>query len=160
MVWVEYLSLVSRLGRRMRQRVTICIALLVGAVACTVAVPSLAPISRTPAPLPSGAAALTLRTAAPITADPGPGWACPESLIAPVIVLRDGDAIAFELVSGGRIVLVWPRGFSARLVDGRVEIVAPNGSVIGREGDVLSDMLAGVPSDICEINGVFYRPAS
>jgi hypothetical protein len=104
---------------------------------------------------------MVLNTAAPVNSGPGPAWACPESLIAPVRILRDNNAVVFQLASGdGRIDLVWPRGFSARLLSGRAEVVAPDGVVIGREGDVLSDMLAGVPSDICEINGVFYPPAS
>lgn len=146
----------------MSRKLGICLALLIGTTACSVApLPSYAPIVRTPAPLPSGANALVLKTYAPAKSGPGPAWACSESLIAPVRVLRDNDAVVFELASGDRRVdLVWPRGFSARLVDGQAEIVAPDGSVIGREGDVLSDMLAGIPSNICEINGVFYPPAS
>ncbi len=131
----------------------------VGLAACGMAAPSAPSRSRTPAPLPSGATELAIETA-PATTHTPVNWACPESLIAPVRVVRDADAVVFELVTGERLNLVWPRGFSARLLDGRAEIVAPDGSVIGREGDVLSDMLAGDPSDICEVNSVFYPPAS
>jgi hypothetical protein len=81
-------------------------------------------------------------------------------MFAPVRVVRDGDAVVLDLVGGGRFDLVWPRGFSARLQDGRAEIVTPDGSVVGREGDVLTDMLDGADGHICEVSGVFYRPAS
>ncbi len=77
-----------------------------------------------------------------------------------VRVLRDGSAVAFEWVGGGQVGLVWPRGFSAWLRDGEAEIVAPDGSVIAREGDVIRERLVGVESGICEVDGVLYPPAS
>jgi hypothetical protein len=86
-----------------------------------------------------------------------------------VHVLHDGDAVAFETVTGKRMDLVWPRGFSARLLDGRAEVVAPDGSVVAREGDELpSGTLGGSPSgtlaepgfDICQVNSAYYPPAS
>jgi hypothetical protein len=67
--------------------------------------------------------------------------------------------VVFDYLSGGRVDLVWPRGFSAWLLDGRAEIVAPDGSVVLSEGDVFSDIIGGVPN-ICEVNGVYYPPAS
>jgi len=87
-------------------------------------------------------------------------WGCAEQLIGDVRVLRDGSAVAFEWVSGGHVDLVWPRGFSAWLRDGEAEIVAPDGSVIAREGDVIRERLVGVESGICEVDGVLYPPAS
>jgi hypothetical protein len=143
----------------MTRLLAICVALLVGTVACTVAPPSEPPAGpRTPAPLPSGATALTLATAPPATQIPG-NWACGGSTIEPARVLREGDAVVFDYLSGGRVDLVWPRGFSAWLLDGRAEIVAPDGSVVLSEGDVFSDIIGGVPN-ICEVNGVYYPPAS
>ena len=56
--------------------------------------------------------------------------------------------------------MVWPRGFSAWLRDGETEIVAPDGSAIAREGDVISERLVGVESGICQVDGVLYPPAS
>lgn len=146
----------------MSRKLAFCLALSVGAAACTVGtIPTYAPITRTPAPLPSGATALTLETAAPATSDPGPGWACAESTPVSVRVVREGDAVVIKTVTGERIDLVWPRGFSARLLDGRAEIVAPDGSVVAREGDEIpSGTLSGPASDICGVNGVYYPPAS
>jgi hypothetical protein len=160
----------SPLARRMSRRLAFCLVLLVGAAACTpVTLPSYAPISRTPAPLPSAATALVLRVAPPAASGPGPNWACAGSTPVTVGVLLDGDAVVFATVTGERIDLVWPRGFSARLLAGRVEIVAPDGAVVARDGDELpSGTLGGSPSgtqaepgfDICQVNGDYYPPAS
>ncbi len=68
--------------------------------------------------------------------------------------------MAFEWVGGGPVGLVWPRGFSAWLRDSNAEIVAPDGSLIAREGDVIRERLVGVESGICEVDGVLYPPAS
>lgn len=146
----------------MSRILAICIALLGGAAACVPAtLPSYAPITRTPAPLPSQANALILETAPPAASGPGPGRACAESTPVSVRVVREGDALVVETVTGERMALVWPRGFSARLLDGRAEIVAPDGSVVAREGDELaSGTLSGPSSGICGVNGVYYPPAS
>ncbi|MCC6618925.1 MAG: hypothetical protein IT341_07790, partial [Chloroflexi bacterium] len=86
-------------------------------------------------------------------------WACPAALLNPIRVRRDGDAIAFDTLDGTPVHLVWPRGFSARLLDNRIEIVAPDGTLIARDGDVLDGLVGGADA-ICEVNGVTYPPAS
>ncbi len=45
--------------------------------------------------------------------------------------------------SGERYTVVWPHGFSARLLDDRAELVYPDGSVLARERDVISNLAAG-----------------
>lgn len=146
----------------MSRMLAIWVALVVGSTACTaVTLPSYTPVARTPAPLPSGATALVLKTAPPAASGPGPGWACAESTPVSVGVLRDGDSVVFGTTTGERIDIVWPRGFSAWLLDGRAEIVAPDGSVVAREGDELpSGTLSGPASEICGVKGVYYPPAS
>ncbi len=71
----------------------------------------------------------------------------------------------FRLVSDDSVItLIWPRGFSARLVSGRAEIAAPDGMVITREGDVLANMLGGAGDaqgfHICSVSNRIYSPAS
>jgi hypothetical protein len=94
----------------------------------------------TAARLPNGATALELRTEPPgPTAPPGSG--CP-------LLNKEG----WLTVQGGELVLgngdvVWPMGFSARLLSGKAELVAPDGTVVAREGDRLDQLLGGYWDD-------------
>jgi hypothetical protein len=45
--------------------------------------------------------------------------------------------------TGNRLQVVWPNGYSARLVNGRAELVRPDGSVLARDGDVISGLASG-----------------
>lgn len=143
----------TRAFSRTRRMAVCSVIVAAGLAACT---PQLS--ARPPAPLPSGAAALLLETTPPAT-EYREGWACPAELINPVRLVSDGETVAFQYLDGRRVDLVWPRGFSARMLDGRTEIVAPDGSVIARDGDEISE-LVGDTREICEINGVTYPPAS
>jgi hypothetical protein len=78
---------------------------------------------------------------------------CPSTDLAPVKL--EWDATHRSLSMGGEKV-IWPKGFSSRLLpSGRLDILAPNGSVVARDGDTIT--LGG--SDymhICRVQSVEY----
>ncbi|MGZ9159918.1 MAG: hypothetical protein ACXW4T_02025 [Candidatus Limnocylindrales bacterium] len=94
----------------------------------------------TPAPLPDGATAVPLDVE-PMPAVVGPGVeyaACPMALLGPMTIHHVPDDAAtpihYRTVGGGEEIHVrWQFGFSARLAPD-LEIVAPDGTVIAREG--------------------------
>lgn len=93
-------------------------------------------------PSPAGSTRLRLRT------QPGPFMpftlGCPAVLLAPVIVRRDGDAMVFVGEATGRAVdVAWPSGWTARVTNGRAELIEPFGRVFAREADVISNRLTG-----------------
>ena len=71
---------------------------------------------------------------------------------------RSDNTLVFDSVeTGERLPVVFPSGFSGRLVDGRGELVAPEGVVIAREGDVLSG-LGGSAADNGDLHVCFASP--
>jgi hypothetical protein len=111
----------------------VAIALLIGAGILLLAPPQTAA-------LPTGATPLVLRTQ-PWALWPPSGFGCPMATVTPMRMVRDGEFVAFaDEASGNRLPIVWPSGFSARLLDGRAELVRPNGSALARDGDVISNL--------------------
>jgi hypothetical protein len=64
----------------------------------------------------------------------------------------DGSEVRFALVDTQQTIdLVWPQGFSARAASELAELVAPDGQVIAREGDVLNSLRGTSQADGSEI---------
>jgi hypothetical protein len=135
----------------------------------TIAEPTPYP-ARPPASLPPGATALALATEAPAVAVAGVNIGCDLVGLLPVRIGQAQGAVTFVIATdaghslGTTVRVVWPRGFSARLLNLRTEVVAPDGVVLGREGDVLTDLGGGGAADgafhVCDVGGTIYGPAS
>ena len=54
--------------------------------------------------------------------------------------------------------ILWPRGFSAREYRGRLELVAPDGKVVARDGDEVPNVIGLGPELVCMVDGVQYQP--
>jgi hypothetical protein len=121
----------------------------------------------------SGGDLLTIETeVAPTPLPSGVVWACPlpESSLS-LRVERAGSGLVFRSTrTGDPVSVVWPFGFSARVVDGRAELMAPDGTVAAREGDVLTGVYGltsgngavGGPAGalhVIEFNGNCYLPS-
>lgn len=101
---------------------------------------SLSPLWPGPA-LPAGATRLHIATAAPHLV---PTFACPLAQLAPARVATAGDdLVLLSEATGEQVRVVWPSGWAAWRVDGRAELVARDGSVVAREGDVIADRFGG-----------------
>lgn len=92
--------------------------------------------------LPAGATRLTLATEPP---HPLPAFGCTTAALAPVRITVEGDAMVFIPEAGGEPAdIVWPSGWAAWIRDGRAELVDRNGTVVGREGDVIGGFAGGL----------------
>ena len=95
--------------------------------------------------LPAGATALALAT------EPAhllPTIGCPTAMLAPARVAVAGDSLVLVAEAGGDpIKVVWPTGWAAWRLDGRAELVSRDGTVVGREGEVVSGFGGGVGTD-------------
>jgi len=95
--------------------------------------------------LPAEATALALAT------EPAhllPTMGCPTALLAPARVAVAGDALVLVAEAGGDpIKVVWPTGWAAWRLGVRAELVSHDGTVVGREGEVISGYGGGVGTD-------------
>ena len=130
-------ALISRDRGGMRRRGLVVLAVLVLAAAGVIAVRVATTTAGTP---------LTLATAPASTGD----TICPLARLVPVTVGHLDGRLVFRTALGDELPLVWPHGYSARLVDGVGELLDANGSIVARDGDTLSGIGGGGdPFTIC-----------
>jgi hypothetical protein len=95
--------------------------------------------------LPAGASPLALATA---PAHVFPTMGCPTALLAPArIAVAGGSLVLVPEAGGDPINVVWPAGWAAWTIDGRAALVSRDGTVVGREGEVVSGFGGGVGAD-------------
>lgn len=93
-----------------------------------------------PASLPPGAAPLTILTQAPAFWPPA-GLGCPAVQVADLRIERTNGRLSYFVQEDGlQVEVVWPAGFSARLLNERAELVGPDGRVFASEGDVIRSL--------------------
>jgi hypothetical protein len=86
----------------------------------------------------------------------------PDAGLGSVRVARSrSELVVIGTMTGSRESVIWPHGFSARVLDGQAQLVAPDGTVVAREGDVLSHLGGGVGSTgdafhVCQIGSTQY----
>jgi hypothetical protein len=134
--------------RRVVIGVTVTVVLLMAGVV------RLSPLWPGP-PTPPGATRLALATE---PAHLVPTMGCEAALLAPARIAVVGDALVLVPEAGGDpIRVVWPAGWAAWRVDGRAELVNRDGTVVGREGEIVSSFGGGVGSDgafhVCVLGG-------
>jgi hypothetical protein len=87
--------------------------------------------------------------------------ACDGAGAAPVRIERDGEAVVFvDVGSGVRRPMIWPFGFAAWLEFGRVVLYATDGTVVGREGDVLDNIGGSGDAEgfhVCSVGARTYQ---
>lgn len=137
-----------------RRRPLVAGVLFVGMALLAVAALKLSPLGPGP-DLPAGATRLQLTTEAPHLL---PAVGCELALLVPARVATSGDALILQSVATGEpLQVVWPSGWAAWRLDGRAQLVGRDGSIVAREGDILSNLGGGVGVDdrfhVCIIGG-------
>ena len=92
---------------------------------------------------PGQGQALTIANdAAPTPLPSGLSYACPATLTNMSLrVERSGSQlVVVDATTGSPVDAIWPYGFSALLVDGKAELLDSDGTVVAREGDVLTSV--------------------
>ncbi len=86
---------------------------------------------------------------------------CDGGAATPVRIERDGDELVFvDVGSGQRQAMIWPFGFAAWQEFGRAVLYASDGTVVGREGDVLDNIGGSGDAEgfrVCSVGARTYQ---
>lgn len=87
---------------------------------------------------------------------------CPDSALEPVRMERSGSEIIFiSVATNVQVLITWPNGSTGWLVDGKAELLAPDGTVVATEGQAIAGLGGagtGGRFHVCQINGHNYLP--
>jgi hypothetical protein len=138
------------MGRRRR----LVAILAVGVVLLTALAFRLSPMWPGPM-LPSGATRLHIVTEPPHLV---PAFGCVAAALAPARISVVGDELVLRSVAADTpLRVVWPSGWAAWRLNGRAELLSREGTLIGREGDVLENLGGGTGIDdafhVCVFGG-------
>lgn len=110
----------------------LCIAALFAVVGC-----SAGPTATGSPPAPTSSPAATPESIALLT-EPAPAQACMGALAQGTLVPDPRSGLGIVSPGGERTPVMWPFGYSARLVDGVIELVDNTGTFVAREGDTVA----------------------
>ena len=87
-----------------------------------------------------------------------PTMACPTALLLPArVAIADNALVLVPEAGGDPIKIVWPNGWVAWRLAGRAELISRDGTIVGREGDIVAGFGGGVGIDdafhVCVIGG-------
>lgn len=86
---------------------------------------------------------------------------CPLAGLAPFTIERAGQELRFVQDPNAEIKIIWPFGFAAQLVDGQAVLYASDGMIVGREGEVVTNVggsgASGSGFYVCAIGVKTYR---
>jgi hypothetical protein len=88
--------------------------------------------------------------------------ACDAAATTPFRIERDGEEMVFvDPTTAARRSIIWPFGFAAWVEFGRAVLYARDGTVVGREGDVLDNIGGSDVEDegfrVCAVGGRTYQ---
>ena len=91
-----------------------------------------------------------------------PPAGCTLGAIPEVRIERDGENMVFvEVATGERVSIIWPFGFAAWLEFDIAVLYASDGSVVGREGDTVSNIGGGAVEgegfQVCSVGARTYQ---
>ncbi len=69
--------------------------------------------------------------------EPAPAQACMDALAQGTLVPDPRTGLALATSDGQRMPVMWPFGYSARLVNGEIELLDDSGAFVAREGDTV-----------------------
>lgn len=87
---------------------------------------------------------------------------CIDEPVPAVRLVWDGEpdtGPTFTTLDGNGYDLMWPRGFSARIREGRIELIDPSGTVVARGGDELPELGGATTNIVCRVGQFVYGPA-